>query len=124
MDCVSSQGFDYTSDEAVYQRFNRDLVALEPAMSHPADELSDEDFATMSSEDLDAVLSQPRTISPEGLAILATLQAEEIELALVVDECGGGIEAQNETFRQIVLEYEQQFLDDNRDRLAAFESGG
>ncbi|MCP4226579.1 MAG: hypothetical protein GY773_24840 [Actinomycetia bacterium] len=123
-DCITSQGFEYTSEEAVYQRFNRELVALEPAMSHPADDLSDEDFATMSSEDLDAVLSQPRTLSPEGLTILATLQADEIELALVVNECGGGIEAQNETFRQIVLEYEQQFLDDNRDRLATFEAGG
>jgi hypothetical protein len=122
IDCVAAKGLEYTSDEAVSERFNRELVAVEASMSHPAAELTDEDFATMSSEELDAVLGQPRALSDEGRALLATLQAEEVELALAVNECGGGAEARNERFRQIVLEYEQQFLDDHGDRLAELET--
>ncbi len=62
-------------------------------------------------------------IDDEGLAKLAKLQAEEIAIAIATDECGGSQDDLSSLFQSVTAEYEQRFLDDNADRVAAFAEG-
>ena len=78
----------------------------------------------MSEEELDAIFNQPRQLSPEALEKLGELQAQEIELALVVNGCGGGFADQRELIQEVVADYEQRFLDENAELVEEFRAEG
>ncbi len=63
-------------------------------------------------------------LDDEGRAELAVLQAEEIAIAVATDECGGSQAELSALDREIRSEYEQRFLDENADRVSAFEADG
>ena len=121
-DCVAEKGFEYTSMEDLYERWEPELSAIDEQIGYPGGDLTEEDFAQMSEEELDAIFNQPRTIPDDVKARIGELQQEEISLAVAVDECGGSFEDQSELFNEVRFEYEQQFVDDNADRLAEFKS--
>lgn len=123
-DCVADKGYTYTSEEDLYQQFDEQMAAIESTTSFPGDELTDEDFSTMSPEELDEIFNQPRVLSEEALATLGEIQAEEVAMAVAVNECGGGFANQGTLFQEIMAEYEQEFLDQNADRLADFKAEG
>lgn len=119
-DCVADRGLDYTDMEDLYESFESRLSELESEVQYPSEELDEDDFAQMSPDELDEIFNQPAILSDEAKATLAEIQAEEIELAVAVDECGGGFEDQEALYREVVAEYEQQFIDENEDRLTEF----
>ncbi len=121
-DCVGEKGFDYTNMEDLYERWEPEMSAIEEDIGYPGGDLTEEDFAQMSEEELDAIFNQPRTIPDDVKARLGELQQEEIAMAVAVDECGGGFENQADLFNEVRVEYEQQFVDDNADRLADYKS--
>ena len=122
-DCVADKGFTYDGMENLYMQFEEELSTIDEAVGYPGEDLSDDDFASMSEEEIEAIFNQPRELSDEARSQLADIQARELELAAAVNECGGGFAAQENLYAEIVAEYEQEFLDDNADRLAEFESG-
>ena len=119
--CVGQDGLDYPGTEAVRRRFTTELAGLEGAISHPADELTEDDFATLSNQELTAILSQPRSLDPQGLATLGRLQAEEVALAVAVEGCGGPVDHAHPVFQEVLRDHQRQFLVDNEDRLAELE---
>ena len=76
----------------------------------------------MSQEELDEFFENlpPPTLSDEDKAVLARLQAEEVELAIAVNDCGGGPRDLEGLYDEVRIEYEQRFLDENADELEPF----
>lgn len=120
--CVADKGYEYTNEQEVYQRFDTELTSIENTLTFPGDELTEEDFSTMSEEELNAIFNQPRELSDEALETLAEIQAEEVSLAVAVNECGGGFANQGNLVQEVMAELEQEFLDQNADRVAEFKA--
>ncbi len=118
-DCVAGKGLQYVNSEELYTSFETDLSAIDE-MIQPAAELSEEEMAKMSPEELNAFFSPE--LSEEAKAKLGELQKKELALAKAVNECGGGADAQSKLYQEVIAEYEQQFLDDNADQVAEFKS--
>ncbi len=110
-ECVSGKGLTYTSMDDVYEDFYERVEPVQEQVwnSAPMPELSEEEFEAMSDAELDAMFNQPPELTPEIKSELAELQAEEIALAIAVDDCGGG-------------QRDQEDLDSNRDRLEQFQA--
>ncbi|MEM7338973.1 MAG: hypothetical protein AAF467_10015 [Actinomycetota bacterium] len=123
-ECVTGKGLEYTDIDEVNERLFEEVSALESQVGFPGENLTDEDFENMSPDEIEAIYNQPRELPEEVLTKLGELQAEEIELAQAVEECGGGFDAQQDLAFEILAEYEQEFLDDNADRLAEFQAEG
>ncbi|MEM9562599.1 MAG: hypothetical protein AAGA93_08295 [Actinomycetota bacterium] len=127
--CVADKGLEYTDMEAMWERWDDDLAAIDPYADggfESAMELSEEEMAQMTDEELDEFFSQnfqEPELSEEDRAKLGELQAEEIELAIAVTDCGGGFNAEWEMMSDIQAEYEQEFLDTYADELEPFRAG-
>lgn len=129
--CVGDKGLDYTDMESLYERFEDELQDMDPYangdFAEPDFGISEEEMAQMSEEELDEFFSDFEFVEPElteeDKAKLAELQAEEIELAVAVNECGGGFEQEFEQLADIRAEYEQEFLDTHADQLADYQAG-
>lgn len=123
-DCVADEGLEFTGfDEDIWTRWEDDLFAIEEMIGgFPGENLTEEDFNAMSEQELNDLFSQPREFTDEARSRLATIQAEEIKLATTVWDCGGGFEAQEKLFQEVMFEYEQQFIDTNADRLSEFKA--
>ena len=129
-ECVAEEGFEFSGlDEdgytALYTRFEEDLNRIEEMIGgFPGEDLTDEDFATMSEEELEAIFNAPREFTPEARELLGELQRQETELAVAVYDCGGSFGANEDLFREVSAEYEQRFLDEHADRLAQYRADG
>ena len=123
IDCVADKGLTYTGMEDVYESFDERLQAIDSQVSYPGEDLTDEDFAQLSEAELDELFSNPPELPEEAKATLAELQAEEIELATAVNECGGGFQNEYEQLSEIRAEYEQEFLDQHADELEVYQKG-
>jgi hypothetical protein len=104
----------------VRARFDEHLEAIDAAVVHPGQDLTEDEYNSMTDEELQEVFGQPRVIPEEQLAELADLQASEIELAVAVDECGGGFDDQDALYDEIAAEYEQEFLTEHQEELAGY----
>ncbi len=129
--CVSDKGLVFTDMDSIYERFEEEIQAMDPYangdFAEPDFGISEEEMAQMSEEELDEFFSdfeftEPE-LSEEDKVKLGELQAEEIELAVAVTECGGGFEQEYEQLADIRAEYEQEFLDTHADRLAEYQAG-
>ncbi len=119
--CVADKGLVYAGMEDLYERWESQLSELQGGGFGP---MMDEeiDFESMSDEELDAFFAdQSFELSDEDKATLGELQAEEIELANTVVECGGGPLNDEVVLGDIRVEYEREFLETNADRLSGFE---
>lgn len=121
-DCVAEKGFEYSNMEDLYERWEPELSSIDEDIGYPGGDLTEEDFAQMSESELDAIFNQPRIIPDDVKTRIGELQEEEISLAVAVDECGGGFAEQGDLFNEVRVEYEQQFVDDNADRLAEYKN--
>ncbi len=122
-ECVSDKGLTYSSMEDVYEDFYERVEPMqEQVWNSDMPDLTEEEFEAMSDAELDAIFNQPPELTPEIKAELAELQAEEIELAIAVDDCGGGQRDQEDLFNEVRIEYEQNFVDSNRDRLEQYQA--
>ncbi len=52
---------------------------------------------------------------------LSDLQQQEITIALDVIDCGGGINAEEELYDEVIADLEQEFVENNQSRLDAFD---
>ncbi|MCP3989627.1 MAG: hypothetical protein GY724_11170 [Actinomycetia bacterium] len=121
-DCVSDRGLEFSDMEGLYEQFESELSAIDQELGYPGEDLTEEDFSKLDESELEAIFSAPRELTPEMKGRLADLQEEEITLAVVVFDCGGGFAQQGDLFNEIRVEYEQEFLEDNADRLADYKT--
>ncbi len=120
--CVAEEGLVYTNQEDLYTRWEEDLASLDPFASGDPFEGTGLDPEEMSQEEMDEFFRTANKLDAEELAKLAEIQAEELELARVVIECGGGPLNEESILSEVRVALEQEFLDANADRLAEFEN--
>lgn len=120
--CVAEEGLVYTNQEDLYSRWEQDLSSLDPFASGDPFEGTGLNPEEMSQEELDEFFQTGNKLDAEALAKLAEIQAEELELARVVIECGGGPLKEEAVLSDARVALEQEFLDANADRLAEFEN--
>ena len=113
-DCVAERGLEYTPGVELWANFQPELKEIESSIDYSV-------FAEVEEGDEPALNSfeQPE-LSDEAKAQLGELQAKEIDLAVAVNDCGGGFNEQQAGHASVRAEYEQQWLDDNADRVADF----
>lgn len=118
--CVEGKGFEYLTDETAWEHFSEQLNALGDQIYDP---LSGVDTTGWTDEQFQAAYeeAQTRTLPQETLDLLAEVQADEIATAVALFECGGGWQNEQELFDEIRIDLEQQFLEENREQLAAYE---
>jgi hypothetical protein len=129
--CVADKGHDYTDMESLYERFEADLQEIDPYAGGDFEEpdfgISEEEMAQMSEAELDEFFENFEFTEPElsedDKVKLGELQTEEIELAVAVNECGGGWEQEFEQLADIRAEYEQEFIDTYGDQLEEYRAG-
>lgn len=121
-DCVAGKGLEYPGQEEVYTMFEDRLTEIDAQVTYPGADLTEDDIAAMSEEELNALGSQPPVIPDEAKAKLAEVQAEEIALAKAVNECDGSPEDQGKLYAEVSAQYEQEFIDAHADRLAEIKA--
>lgn len=126
-ECVADKGYDFDAGfsgyEKLFEMFQEDLQRIDEMVGSSFEVgFEEQDFETMTEEEIDAIYNQPREFTDEAKALLAEIQAEEIEMALVAYDCGGGNNADGELFQEIAAEYEQRFLDENADKLSPYKA--
>lgn len=132
-DCVTESGETYRDlDEELYEYFEnkmRPISEEQDQFFENFDPFEGVDFESMTPEEQEAffeenesTFSEPE-LSESAKVLLGELQAEEIGLATILSECNGGSGQFGETAVQAEVrkEYEQQFLDEHADKLAAYE---
>ncbi|MCP4083432.1 MAG: hypothetical protein GY745_00020 [Actinomycetia bacterium] len=123
--CLAEDGLEYTGMQDVYEQFESRLNGIGGQFYGDPFEDSGVDPDQMSDEEIDAFLSELEMgggmLSDEDRATLAEVQADELELARAVVACGGGQLKEAFVLGEIRVEYEQEFLDTNADRLGEFE---
>lgn len=120
--CMADKGLSFTSlqdaNEDIWERVEPMQEELFGAMDEI--NISEEEAEAMSQEELEAMYA-PEELSDDAKARLAEIQAEEIELAVAVNDCGGGYEQQEELYREVQFDMETQFVEENEDRLEEFK---
>lgn len=94
-ECVRTAGFDYTDHESALAAIEERLVPLDDAASSGV-------------------------LSGEQLATLGSIQADEVALAVAVDECGGRFLSENADYQALVAEYEADFIAAHDEALREF----
>lgn len=122
--CVEDKGLVYIDENEIWQEWEDEMNEIEAFVTYPGMDLTEDDYNTMSEQELNAIYNEPATMTDEGKALLAELQAKEIPLAVASIECGGGWENLSDLYTEIQAEYEQKFLDDNADAIADFAGSG
>ncbi|MDH3296386.1 MAG: hypothetical protein OER95_18855 [Acidimicrobiia bacterium] len=119
-ECVSDKGQVYTDMQSVYEDFEERMGPLydEAYSRDPFEEFSEEQVEAMSPEEMEELFAPE--LSDESKAILADIQAEELALAAAVRECGGTDEARADVYQEVVVEYEERFIEENRAALDAY----
>ena len=123
--CVSDAGLVWVDERELYERWERDLNALQSGPSS-RDPLGDAglDQETMSEREIEEFYTDLFRLDDDQLTRLGELRAEEIALATTVVGCGGGPLNEQVVLGQVRAEYEQEFLDSNADALQEFKSEG
>jgi len=121
--CVAENGLAYSATENLNQRWEPKLYEVEGLVGYPTDDYTAEEFDALGEDGQLEVLQAPLDIPDEARKKLAALQAEEIELAMIVHECGGSPSAFQKVFRRVATELEKQYIEDNKVRLDEFKQG-
>ncbi len=128
--CVTEAGYELPagwpnrvqdSRESAYQK---ELEEIEALVGGP-DQFDDIDFDSMSEEELQSMFADgppARDFSPEAKALLSELQNKEISTAVATDKCGGGPLELTELFQELLADYEDRFIETNRDKLDSFKA--
>ena len=78
--------------------------------------------AEMTDADWQALYEDPPPLSDELRATMTETQAEEIAMAVALDDCGGGWNNQQSVFNEVRVELEQEFVDSHREELEKLKS--
>ncbi len=124
-DCLAEDGLEYSGDmEDLYQEYESKLSGIGPDYSQDPFEAAGLDPSTMSEEEIDEFFETQYSVelTEEDKIALGELQTEEIELAVAVWDCDGSNLQMEVLFSEIRVEYEEEFLANNADRLSGFEA--
>lgn len=123
-ECVAGKGFEFTSfNEDLWSSYEDEMEQIESMIGgFPGEDMTEEEFATMTPEQMDELFNKPREFTPEAKALLGELQARETSTAVAVWDCGGSFSVTGEIYQEVVQEYERQFLADNADQLAEYKA--
>ncbi len=118
--CVGGQGYDFTGRLDLYNRWSSELAQLSTPLWGEDGPSVDIDSLPLVQQDafLSGLPAPPLTAASRRR--LAELQAEEIEMAVVVVECGGGLLNEMVVRHEILAEYEREFLVEHEDAVARF----
>ncbi len=121
-ECMADKGLDFTSledaNEEIWSRVEPLQQEIYGAMEQI--DISEEEAEALSPEELDELFTPE--LSDEAKSKLADIQAEEIELAVAVNECGGGYRQQEDLYRQVQFDIETRFVEENRAELEEFKA--
>ena len=119
--CVAEKGFVWEGDKDPWEYFEPKLqnIGNQGFMGDPFADAG-VNPEEMSDREIDEFFNELDKLSDEDRALLAAVQAEEIELAQVVVGCGGGELNEQYFLSEIRLEYENEFMAQNADALAEF----
>lgn len=126
-DCVSEKGYELGSGsdffESMFEDIESQMSEIDQMMGgFPGEDLTEEDFASMTEEELDELFNQPRNLPPEALTLLGEIQERETGMAVAMFDCGGGSFGGNrDLYEEVQAEYEEKFLQDHSDRLEEFK---
>lgn len=121
--CVSERGLVYEGrGEELWMRFSEPLDSIGMMAFGDPFEGTGLNPDEMTQEEINDFFENlpPPQLSADDKATLARVQAEEIELAIAVRDCGGSERDQMELFNQVRIELEEDFLAKNADALAEF----
>ncbi|MEM7325230.1 MAG: hypothetical protein AAF531_19225 [Actinomycetota bacterium] len=128
-DCIADAGYQFSPDsdgyQALFDRFQDGLSEVDAETGgSPFDTMTEEDFAAMSEDEIEAMFNVTPELTDRGKQLLGELQAEETAMAVAVHDCGGGFgdEESIDLYREVSVEYEERFIEQNADRLDAFRS--
>ena len=118
--CVGGKGFNFVDAE----QFNEELyVRIEPIyaeMTWPGDGLTEQEWGSMTEDEQSEFENSAPIMSEQGKAVLAELQAFELEVALAAFDCGNA--DMEELYMQVGRRYEQEFVDAHRAELEALKT--
>lgn len=124
--CMAERGLDYSTNnmEELYDKYETAMADIGPNMfGDPLIEagLDPED---MTPEEIDEFYESTfdAELSDGDKELLGQLQAEEIEHAIATWDCNGSDLQLEVLFSEIRIEYENDFLAENADRLSEFEA--
>ncbi len=126
--CVEGEGVTYVTQEEAYEYFGEKLAPLEEAMYDTAPEPEfPEDFDSMTPEEQEAWFTENSTwaepkLTAEQKSELAELQAEEISMAVASYDCGGGFAQQADLYKELITEYETEFLETHAGELEQYKA--
>jgi hypothetical protein len=117
---VSDKGLSYTDMQTMYEDLEERMQPLyEQAYNEePTDMPSEEEMASMSEREMQEMFA-PK-LSDEAKATLGEIQADELELAVAVQECGGNDADRASVYQEVTIEYEERFIEENRAALDAY----
>ena len=123
--CVADRGLVFDGDmSSVYERFSQRVSQIGGGNPFGEDPFAEAglDPETMTEDEINDFFENlgPPRLSAEDAALLGEIQAEEIELALAVNDCGGGPRDMNGLFNEVRIEIEREFLANNAEALEAF----
>lgn len=125
-ECMADKGLTFTTmqdvQEDIWSRLEpmqRDIYSEEAFGL--AEEVEGESDGGTAATTVESNFSFPE-LSDEAKAELAEIQAEEIEMAVAVNECGGGYRGQEELYREVSQDLEAQFVEENKGRLEEYKA--
>jgi hypothetical protein len=124
--CMAGKGFDYESQDVMYQTVFEDfqarldeIVGPDGGYVDPFDGWSEEEieafFAEKTQEEIDAFFEEANNTPVDyDQTALAALQQEEIDLAVAAAQCSAGY---YEQYQEVAGDYEAEFIASHRDQL-------
>ncbi len=121
--CVIEAGHPWLQDEEQWEYFEEKLEGIGPDYSSPGDPLEEAglSYESMTDAEIQAFYEDYYSLDESDLSALAEVQAEEIAMAIAYDDCGAGWQDQEAALQEVRIELEQEWLEENADRLADFE---
>lgn len=112
--CMADAGYAFGSQEEIYEDLQSRMDPIWNSQSFPGEDLTEEQFAAMSEDELEALYSQRPQFDEE---LLAEVREYELELAAVDISCPGTSFLPSQAFFEVQAEYEQAFIDENADQI-------
>ncbi|MEM9711496.1 MAG: hypothetical protein AAGA17_04675 [Actinomycetota bacterium] len=107
--CMTEAGHDFADEQDMYETLSDRMNELYESQSFPGDDLTEEEFEALTSEQRDELFSQPPDYDRE---LLAEIQAAEIDVAVDHHDCSvGSARLRFEVQRELEAEFVEQHAD-------------
>lgn len=129
--CMAEGGYDYESPDTMYESVFDDfqqrldeIVGPNGGYVDPLEGWTEEEinafFEEKTEDEINAFFEEAQNAAPEyDQEALASLQQEEIDLAVAAAECQSTMD---EAFEEVYAEYESEFIDEHRSELESIKA--